>query len=376
MRWLFAFGVAVLFCGATLADEARPLRVEAATLVQAAAKEASVPERLKLLEQARGKLFEIGDRYPSESAKFQVYVWGKRTTFSPERLDTIIMELRLSGLDTAEIREVLGRQLSATAVDEDGWTDLHYAASLNRPDLVGVLLDSGAKIDARDISDEQQVSNRLGQFLTSLGSYPTVDSIIRIGYEPLHIAAMGNAVDAAKVLLERGADIHAKSEYGDTPLSVAVWSDDAVDTAKVLIEHGADIHTKDQWGWTPLHHAASWNAADTFSLLTAHGADIHAKSDDGDTPLSAAVSFNAVDTAKVLIELGADIDSRNQDGGTLLHRAADCWSSDCPDVASLLLEHGADIHAVDVLGRTPLQTALEKDRAGTVAVLRKWGATR
>ena len=328
MRWPVGFGVAALLCGAVLADDARPLRVEAATLVQAAAKEASAPQRLKLLEQARGKLLEIRNRYPSESAKFQLYVGGNRTTVSPERLDATILELRLAGLDTAKIREVLGRELSATAVDEDGWTDLHYAAALNRPDLVGLLLDSGAKIDARDLGDTDSVSDRLREFLTTLT--PNAEYLGRLEYAPLHIAAMVNAVDATKLLIERGADIHTKNIYG----------------------------------WTPLHEAAYWkNYADVVSLLIERGADVHARDDSGGTPLHFAAEGNAVDTVKVLIERGADVHAQDNSGGTPLHSAANSsLASGTAVVASVLIEHGADVHAENKSGETPLQSAERGNR--------------
>ena len=40
-------------------------------------------------------------------------------------------------------REVLGRPLSAEGRDENRWTDLHYAAVLDMPTLVGALVDEG-----------------------------------------------------------------------------------------------------------------------------------------------------------------------------------------------------------------------------------------
>lgn len=43
----------------------------------------------------------------------------------------------------------LGREPSPTAADANGWTDLHYAAALNLPELALCLLAAGAFVDAR-----------------------------------------------------------------------------------------------------------------------------------------------------------------------------------------------------------------------------------
>ena len=72
---------------------------------------------------------------------------------------------------------------------------------------------------------------------------------------PLHEAAYGDAVEAAKYLVGAGADIHAKDNLGETPLHEAAYGD-AVEAAKYLVGAGADIHAKDNLGETPLHEAA------------------------------------------------------------------------------------------------------------------------
>ena len=60
----------------------------------------------------------------------------------------------------AELAVHLGRELSASAVDDNGWTDLHYAAALDWPAVARVLLGAGARLDARlraDVGDRQEV---------------------------------------------------------------------------------------------------------------------------------------------------------------------------------------------------------------------------
>ena len=48
-----------------------------------------------------------------------------------------------------EFVDLLGRYPSADAVDENGWTDLHWAAVLNLPKLADMLLEAGVNVDRR-----------------------------------------------------------------------------------------------------------------------------------------------------------------------------------------------------------------------------------
>jgi ankyrin len=73
---------------------------------------------------------------------------------------------------------------------------------------------------------------------------------------PLHLAASYNSVDAARFLLDSGADVNAIStcHYGDTPLHRAA-SCGGVDVARLLVERVASIHATNEHGFTPLHSA-------------------------------------------------------------------------------------------------------------------------
>ncbi len=237
MRRLAMVGFVVLLCGPALADDARRLRIEAAGLVHAAEKAVSARERQELLEEAHGKLIEVRRRYPSEAARFELYLGGQRTILSPESL----REMIIAALDVGGLREVLGRALSPEAVNEDGWTDLHYAAALDLPELVRALLDSGADIAAKLKSDENDPSARLKQ---SLGALDLPSDFRRYGYTALHMAALNNARNAALALLSRGADVNAKSEDGMTALHMAA-SKNSSETAVALLARGAaDVNAK------------------------------------------------------------------------------------------------------------------------------------
>jgi len=53
----------------------------------------------------------------------------------------------------------------------------------------------------------------------------------------------------------------------------------------LLLDNGADIHAKTNDGWCPLHSASRWNQAEALSLLLQCGANINAPTNSGQTAL-------------------------------------------------------------------------------------------
>ena len=95
------------------------------------------------------------------------------------------------------------------------------------------------------------------------------------GVTALHIAVGHNLLEAAKWLINEGADLEAM-EHGDTPLHYTT-TEDNVDAARLLISHGAKVDAQVIGGWTPLHSAAYNNALKVAKLLIDNGADKNAK---------------------------------------------------------------------------------------------------
>ncbi len=318
MRWFLVFGLVVLLSGNALADYARRLRVEAAVLIQVAEKTDSNQKRLALLEQARGKLLEIQQRHPSESVHLQLYLGGKRTGLSLDDLRKMIATTRLADLNVGKLRNILGRALSPTTVDENGWTDLHWAAALNLPELTEALLDAGANINAALKSDRKPTGDRLKRTLMDLGLNA---DFTRRGYAPLHMAAVNDAWEAMAILISRGADINARAlGNGYTPLHSAAWGN-ARNVATELIAQGADVNAKARNDLTPLHMAAWGNAPDVTAELIARGATVNPKATNDWTPLHMAAQRNGLAVATELIAQGAEVDAKNKRGETPLDLA-------------------------------------------------------
>jgi uncharacterized protein len=107
-------------------------------------------------------------------------------------------------------------------------------------------------------------------------------------------------------LLDKGATIDAltKNKFRNTPLMSAMLGD-AVNAATVLLEKGADVEIPEEGGFRALHIAAESGDLRLVKLLLDHKARIDAKSDDGTTPLGVATKRGREAIAKLLRARGA-----------------------------------------------------------------------
>jgi len=114
------------------------------------------------------------------------------------------------------------------------------------------------------------------------------------GDTALHIAAASYQVELVRMLIERGADVHARNRMGDQPLHAAAtgipgsrtWNPPAqADTIRCLIESGADPNASDKRGVSPLHMAVRTRCAAAVCTLLECGADPARKTKTGSTPM-------------------------------------------------------------------------------------------
>jgi len=221
-----------------------------------------------------------------------------------------------------------------------------------------------------------------------------------------------NDINAVKALIAAGADVNYQKDdmMGYTALGLAK---DTV-MMEVLISAGADInHQDNRTGYTPLMNALNGCNNDVAGFLIRQGADINIKSNDGATALILACGCSE-DIAKQLLEKGADIHALTDKGNGvftqcaivglrretvsykfaeyLLAQGADIdeanttswykgytplfWAVSSGDdkLVSFLVEHGANVNAIAVEGKTPLSIATEAGNTNIVEILKAAGA--
>lgn len=166
-----------------------------------------------------------------------------------------------------------GAELNAT-MEKTGETSLHLAARYARADAAKRLLDAGAEANVQD----------------------------NTGRTPLHAAVAADAMGVFQILLRnRATNLNAKMHDGTTPLILAARL--AIEgMVEDLISAEADINAADNNGKTALHWAAAVNNVDAVNILLAHCANRDAQDDKDETPLFLAAREGSYEASKALLD--------------------------------------------------------------------------
>ena len=103
------------------------------------------------------------------------------------------------------------------------------------------------------------------------------------GFTALHLAVFGRQEEAARVLIDHGADVNALSggEIARVPpLGTAAFVR-SVPLARVLLDAGADVDAQGEGGFTALHSAAQNGDDELIRLLLERGAKPELAAADG-----------------------------------------------------------------------------------------------
>jgi len=234
------------------------------------------------------------------------------------------------------------------ALDEDGDTPLHNAIACQHFDVAKLLVARGAKLDLRSACGLGDMA-----FLRQKLQTADVNKKHNGGAERtlLHYAASGGQVKAAELLIDRGAKVDARTSSEWTPLHLAACNGH-LDVVGLLLNRGAKVNAKDDSDGTPLHCAAAGCKPDVARLLIDRGADIEARTEGEErTPLSYAAEEGYISVVKVLLDKGADVNSVDDVGRTPMDWAslelsgAIMWlprgPRDFPETMRELKRHGA-----------------------------------
>ena len=88
------------------------------------------------------------------------------------------------------------------------------------------------------------------------------------GWTPLHYASSGGHTEIIQLLLDKSAYIDAESPNGTTPLMMAARYGNSK-AVQLLIDEGADVQLKNQLGLSALDFAKQGNRPDSLALIEA-----------------------------------------------------------------------------------------------------------
>nr|HEV7953661.1 ankyrin repeat domain-containing protein [Candidatus Acidoferrales bacterium] len=242
------------------------------------------------------------------------------------------------------------------------------------------------------------------------GDANSVRQLLKLGADPnaqneAGATALMWATDNLEIvtaLVERGADVNAKSSDSRTPLLVASGRYGAAPVVKFLLDHGANpsAHSPSLAGdMTPLAEAAYVGDETVLRILLARGADVKAA---GPNPLGFAIvsrcsgctdlfmgsaekddlslqalldspPLNDTRAVNALLDHGANVNAKDPDGNTLLMLVSACDEA-TPDTVKRLIAGGADVNAKNPRGQTALDFARARGKTAVVDLLAESGA--
>jgi ankyrin repeat protein len=262
-------------------------------------------------------------------------------------------KLLIDDIEKNDIPTASSLILSGSVNLNDELFPLHRAAQHGRVEIMTLLLDAGADINAADVHQRTAchvaISNKHFDSFKLL-----VERGANLGVVPSLLSTARYVIDERFVilLLDAGALLNDPSLYNLIALvkSVAVFNR--------LVARGVNFTAmRGERGTTLCHHVAAniTREDDLRFLVNVCGNDaVHAVDNHGETPLhSASLSGNEL-AMRVLVELGAEID-RQRNGWTALinvSRYGDQSSS-----VELLIALGADVNLVASNGRTACHIA-------------------
>ena len=252
--------------------------------------------------------------------------------------DTCLIRAATFG-QTETVRYLVGLpQVEVDHTTNEGATALYCAVQEEHPDVVQVLIDAGANIEAKD----------------------------QKGRSAVLVASCAGTLALVKMLVKAGADVSVTDDEGGTCLSLASYFGHT-ETVRYLVgltQMEVDRATE---GKTALYCAVQEEHADVVQVLIDAGADIEAKDQKGRSAVLVASCAGTLALVKMLVKAGADLRVTDNEGGTCLTLASSFGHNET--VRYLVGLPQVEVDHQDSSNRTALQIASQKHHSGVIIML-------
>lgn len=246
----------------------------------------STQERLKLARKRRlQQLKKWGQRekeYSNKRKKADLAAkkCSKKSDYKVHFVPSVMLLEAAARGDIEEVRRLLMLQVSPDSTNEDGLTALHQCCIDDSEEMMKLLIEFGANVNAKD--SEQ--------------------------WTPLHAASTCGHLQLVKYLIAKGADLLAVNADGNMPYDICEdemtldyiesemakrgITQEMIDVTraeterrmlaelKAIVESGEDIETRDHQGATPLHVASANGYISVVEFLLDHHASTDACDND------------------------------------------------------------------------------------------------
>lgn len=279
---------------------------------------------------------------------------------------------------------------------QPGETALIVATKSGKTDVIGVLLDYGANVN---LPSRNQMTalllaaeiNRDDIVRLLLNRGARADLSGRLGQTALQTSASRNDLRSTLLLLEANATVDLRDDRGRTALMLAANAGHTK-ICTLLLGRGADVYLRDHAGLAALTFAARNGDRETCTELLSDGRQFGAGQDRGinlaemcqlDMALLLAARVTSPpkkqnkkpgwrrDLATLLLQHGANINAGAGKQNTALHEAA---AANSLSLIELFLVKGAMIDARNDKGQTSLHLAAQNGQTSTVYVMIQKGA--
>ncbi|XP_017848794.1 rabankyrin-5 [Drosophila busckii] len=349
---------------------------------------------------------------------------------NPLKNDTnnnLLQVLALAGTDFEDAAIFLADFANVDHLNNSGLTALHIAARKNMPNLVAKLLKVGASSSIQTNVADLKSPLHMAVETNALEAIQTFANFCKENIEsvdfnskdingnsPLSLCLALNNVELAPILIAGGADVNDRNGQDLTLLHQAILNGDNK-TAVFLLDHGAEINAVTGKQKSALQLAIDCHLPKVVDALCIKGVSFSVLDNNGEPPLWLALELGFEDVAQILVRHGVDADcwGPGPEGcqQTILHRAIDenkeltamflvrnqcdldtprqpgpngeggdesrdkasplhlCCQWGLTKVVQALIDHGANVNALDADNKTPVHIAIENQHEDIINIL-------